>query len=387
MRAESRRRSWRRRLVGGGALLSVAFAGGGPGCAPPFDPPSKLSSLRLLAVTADKPYANPGDTVHFAITLEDALSTERSRNVEIVWFAGCFDPPGDAYYACYPQITGLLTAAGGKPPAGLFGIGRTFDLTLPEDIISRRPLPKAGPHYGIGYVFFAACAGKLQPIAPQGSGSAGSFPFGCFDDQGNPLGAESFVPGYTQVYSFEDGRANKNPIASAITLKEQGALGEAHPLASDDEGSPAGSGGSGGNGAGGTSATSGGASGASPYDHVSRCALGEQDLGASGCDKSGASCTVYELDVTVDPSVGEVDPDATSSDGSPLFESVWVDYYVDGGDLASGIKLLNDPVTGFVSDRSVAWYAPATPGRVTVWAVVHDSRGGTSVLRRFVVVD
>src|SRR4029079_13330971 len=93
-----------------------------------------------------------------------------------------------------------------------------FTLHLPPDLISRRPLPPDGPHYGVAYVFFAACAGTIKPVPPDSTGRAGSFPLGCFDAQDNRLGADSFVPGYTQIYSFEDGRTNDNPPVSGLTL-------------------------------------------------------------------------------------------------------------------------------------------------------------------------
>ena len=70
-----------------------------------------------------------------------------------------------------------------------------------------------------------------------------------------------------------------------------------------------------------------------------------------------------------------------------LTEAVWVDYYVDQGDLVQGIKLVNDAVKGFNDKREVTWIPPSEPGIANVWAVLHDARGGASVAQRLVRVE
>lgn len=411
-RRSSARRG-RRAILGGLAALALGAALAGPGCAPPFDSPSKIQALRILAVVADKPYAAPGDDVVFDMIYEDGTSSDDgggSRQVEILWFGGCFDPEGDQYYACYPQIAALFS--GGKPPAGLVGAGPSFTLTLPKDIVTRRPKPTDGsPHYGIGYVFFAICAGKLGPIAAQSSGKAGSFPFGCFDGDGHQLGPDSFVPGYTQVYAFEDGRPNANPEATDITIKEHAAAGDGfavndgsappanlEPALSADAQSPPlplspasvdGSPPELEPGLAPTPLTLQPMREESPYTRVARCDVPE-DSRQAGCGKPPnptQSCTTYDLKAIVAHDVGEIDPTATGADGAPLGESVWVDYYTDGGDLRSGIKLVNDPITGYIDDHEAEWVPPPMPGLVTIWAVLHDSRGGAGVVQRIILVE
>src|SRR6185437_2024111 len=156
--------------------------------------------------------AQPGDTVSFEMTYVDTFGRPPPT---VLWVGGCYDPDGDEYYLCYPQLEGggLGNIAKG---AGL----TTFSLTLPEDIITRRPKPTNGdPYYGLAYVFFAACEGTLTTQAPPDStGAAGAFPFACLDDQGNRLGADSFVAGYTQVYAFADGTTNHNPVVNGINF-------------------------------------------------------------------------------------------------------------------------------------------------------------------------
>lgn len=346
-------RHLRRTLLGLAALSLFACVAG-------FDPPSKVDSLRIFSVVADKPYANPGDEVTFTMTYHDGYPPpeEGPRPVQIVWIGGCFNPPGDQYFACYEQLADLFAGltSGGLPPAEYFAAGinlTEFKLTLPPDIVSSRPPPDTGPHYGLAYVFFAACAGTIGPVTDAG-GIAGAFPIGCFDPDGRRLGPESFVPGYTQIYSFADGRPNENPENQGISLDDE-------PLPEDFAEIPT----------------------------VKRCSVTEDDRRASGCGQQDptSDCTTYDIEVLVDPSVAEIDPDSTGKDGSMLTESVWVDYYADGGDLVRDIKLVNDAVKGFNDNREVTWIPPSEAGVVNLWAVLHDARGGASVAQRLVRVE
>lgn len=358
------------------AALACAVLGAplAPGCAAPFDPPSKVSSLRVFAVTADKPYAAPGDTVSFTMTYHDGLGDE-TRPVQVVWLGGCFDPEGDEYFQCYEQLAEVFEDVTSPTPGELFGVGLEFQLTLPEDIVSRRPVPKVGPHYGIAYVFFAACAGRLGIVPPEGTGNAGSFPLGCFDPEGNRLGSESFVPGYTQIYSFADGRVNANPVATGIAMGDHAGIEEdlttLTPIPEDE------------------------------IPTVKACPLTEDERRLQGCGAEDpfTTCDAYDLKVIVEPppgappgASGEVDPEGTSADGDPLTESVWVDFYIDGGDLDSDVKLVNDPVAGTIDQTNpragrVTWIPPDHAGLVTLWAVVHDARGGTAVVQRLIRVE
>lgn len=338
------------------ALTAGLFAApaASSGCAAGFAPISEVRSLRVLAVQADKPYANPGDEVSFEMTYHDGLGSDRP--VQIVWIGGCFDPPGDAYYGCYPQLASVFASGdlGQILGSGFVGLGETFKLTLPEDIISRRPKPTGGsPYYGIAYVFFLACAGTIGPATDEGSGLAGSFPIGCFDEEGNRLGADAFVPGYTQIYAFADGRENKNPEVLGITM-------DGAPLEDGKE--------------------------------VTSCKVSEEDrLGPPGCGRPDPfkECTSYTIDIVLpdDPErVAETDPDARQADGSYLREAVWVDYFTDNGSFDADIKLVSDAVEGLRDNHDVKWIGPSKPGPAHIWAVVHDARGGQTVIERELVV-
>ncbi len=347
------------------ALLLIALS-----CSPGFDPPSKVEALRILAVDADKPYAQPGEKVTLRMTVADGLrdANGQPRALQILWLGGCVDPDGDQYFLCFEQLAAVIgpLAAGGKlPPSDLVKLdvaapasdgapdAHDFTVTVPQDIVSRRPVPGAGPHYGIEYVFYAACAGKLAPAPLDKLGSTvPEFPVRCLDDDGKPQGPDSFVPGYTQIYSFEDGRRNSSPPTQAITL-DGANLAETPDMATT----------------------------------VAPCPLSDEDRRQRGCTRKSTTglCDEHELSAVV-PDAAEVMPDGGDEKGSALREVVWVSYYADRGDVETSIKLVSDARLGFQEDHSTKWTAPDRPGLVQIWAVTRDQRGGESVRRAFVRV-
>lgn len=357
----ARRASKARRAVLGGLALAAGVAALAPGCAGTFKPIGKVDKLRVFTVTTDTPYAQPGDTVTLTLEYADALDdgVEGPRNVQVLWIGGCFNPPGDLYFACFEQLASVFEGfdpSGGLPPE--LGFGPTYELTIPDDIVSSRP-PTAGDRYGIGFVFFLACAGTLGPIEDleaEGSGTAGAFPIGCFDDAGNRLGAESFIPGYTQVYAFEDGRVNQNPELAGLKL--DGAL---MPEGLD-----------------------------APVT-VERCALTEDERRApASCGRASPfeTCKAYELTLSLGETVAEPDPSGSTLYGGDLSEAVWVAYYTEGGDLERDIKLVSDATTGPLEEKSytVKWIPPDEPGVAVLRAVLRDNRGGSTLVTRYVRV-
>lgn len=374
-------KSYLRRAVLGALGAAALF---GPsvfsGCAVNFSPPGKINSLRVLAVTTDKPYVEPVPaeecatdpercTVRFHMEVYDGLGVEQTgeeRPINILWIGGCFNPEGDQYSLCiFPALAIFDQAKGGidaikngevpEFPAGLpVGVGKDFSVIVP-DIVSSRPEPTFGPHYGVGYVFFLACAGYFD-LLDEDPSAAGNFPIGCFDyETGKPQGAESFVPGYTQIYSFADGRMNGVPEILGLTID-----GEDIPEDLDQ------------------------------IPTIPACDVppDERNQPAS-CTREDAftACASYEIQVEVPEDVAEVDPEAKGDDGQPLTETVWVNYATDTGDFESDIKLVNDPQTGYQEKHKVRWIPPAEPGLATIWATVRDARGGSSFVVRYVRVE
>ena len=126
MSAPHRLGFWRSALPVG--LLAIAAL---TGCGPQFDPPSELKTLRVLGVKKDKPYAQPGDTVKLNLLWNDAQGRDDSE-IQRMFVGGCVNPPGDLYYGCFSQFG--QAGAGGLPPLGM---GNSFEVTLPSDIIAR----------------------------------------------------------------------------------------------------------------------------------------------------------------------------------------------------------------------------------------------------------
>ncbi len=58
--------------LAGLALLASVFAG----CSAEFDPSSRVTGLRVLAVRADNPYAPPGSTVNLTALAVDPAARE-----------------------------------------------------------------------------------------------------------------------------------------------------------------------------------------------------------------------------------------------------------------------------------------------------------------------
>jgi len=364
-----RLRSWLRWLLLG-AFLTVVLH---PSCTPGFDPISRINSVRILAVTIDEPYAQPGDTVTMRLTLTDGLGDAdgNPRQMQLLWVSGCFNPDGDQFFRCFEDFAKDLAplAEGGDLPKDLVKVdlalpssdgvpdAHEFSLTIPDDIVSSRPEPSSGPHYGIAYVFFAACAGQLRPAVLEnpGGGQVSDFPLECVDAAGEVLGNDSFIIGYTQVYAFADERQNANPPLEGLTLD-----GVPMPEGLDD------------------------------IPVVKTCAATYEQRRTASCGEDPtADCPVYELSPTFTEGqlIAEPDPDAENADGEPLGEVVWVSYFVTDGDVDPQLALVNDAQEGLQSDIGTEWTPPDEPGLYSIWAVVRDQRGGSAVVRRYVRVE
>jgi hypothetical protein len=332
-----------------GALSLLAAAG----CGPQFDPGNEIKTLRVLGVKKDKPYALPGDEVSLQLLWHDPKGR---KDVQRAFIGGCVNPPGDLYYGCFGQYG--QSAAQGQPPE--LGLGDSFKIKLPKDIISSRPPLEPGqPPYGLYIVFFAVCAGTISfdMSASAQSGSSG-LPVRCLDDDGAPLGSEDFVVGYSSIYSFEDA-TNTNP---AFELDADGRARfevAGNSLLADCVGE----------------ACQGAAAvevdcDAEPERCVEACA-----------DDGDAECP----DIEVKPGIAEnenVELDDVSSRlfGNNVTEQMWVNYYVDRGGM-SQVRLLNDATTGWNAKYRGELHAPKDAGPLQIWSVIHDNRGGMEFAR------
>lgn len=324
-------------------LLGVLLCG----CGPDFDPPDQLHSLRILGVEKDLPYAKPGETVNLKMLWEDA-SPKAGRDVQIAWSGPCFDPLGDVYYSCFTQasvVTGLK-------------IAETASVTMPADIISRRPAPTDARNapYGIAFVFFAACAGTLTPITTT---DATAFPIGCKDAAGNLLGSDDFVAGYTSIYSF-DKFSNNNPVISGFEFNGQKLDPSAFCLGDDCP--PI------------AEASSAAAIDCTVSPPDPRCIPTCSDDGKSACHGYAVRPTVDKTD----PLNQDQDGVSVMQLGHATGEQMWINYYTDGGGFKSPVRLLNDATAGWNDNYGTEFYASKEAKVSRVWALVHDNRGGVA---------
>jgi hypothetical protein len=316
----------RSNVLGRCLLLLVAVLAS---CGNDFDPVSKLESIRILASRADKPYATPGDSVELELLAIDGRK-DKSRPMALSWLpAPCIDPPGDAYYGCYPSFEG--TFARGVDLTLQLVSGSKLSLPIPADILTRSTSAQSGIPFGNVFAFSMACAGHVEYVGRRGS-SPQAVPFACFDASGMELGTGDFVFAYSRIFVFAD-RANANPVIDAFTADGQ-PIDPAVGLV---------------------------------VDHCPTPSHNGED----------ATCPTSALDVVVPPSSQELDTTNIDLDGSPLREGLWADYYVTGGKVRDDVRILYDARLGKVSSAN-EFEAPGIPGDVTMWAVVHDNRGGVS---------
>ncbi|MEM9694735.1 MAG: hypothetical protein AAGA56_19455 [Myxococcota bacterium] len=367
-------------------------------CTPGFDPVSKINTLRVLSVTIDEPYivmdleGSPDDEreVTFRMTVVDTGLNDSggSRPLQILWLGGCHNPLGDQFALCFDEIAagleGFNAETFNESGAGLGeatelssgvvvqadlasseisrGVPDAIEFTtvLPEDLIRSRERPSSGPYYGISYVFFAACAGTLAPapLETPGGGQSFDFPLDCLDAEGNSLGSDSFLIGYTQVYAFEDRRDNENPPIDGIAFRF------------GDEGDFFGI-----------------AEGMTDIPTLPACPVDEDARREAGCGANATEdCQTVQFQALIGD-VAEFDAAETDLDGNALRETVWVTYFADGGELEPSLSLVSDAVQGYQSEFETEWIPPDVPGVYSIWAVVRDQRGGSNVVQRFVNVE
>jgi len=322
-------------------------------CGEGFDPPEEIKTLRVLGVQkTPTSYPSPGETVHFNLLWHDPAG----RDAKVYWVAqdvdgqlraSCTNPPGDLFQACLP---GFLTATPIE--------AAEVDLTIDPEVLSSRPVPSEGQaHYGLSYVFFVVCAGDRVEPDPTQLKEGGSIPLKCMSGD-TQIGPEGFVVGYTALYTFE-GIANQNPALTGFEVGDN-ALSACHDAdCISGEAAP----------------------------EIDCASPDENPACIPACAEDGdASCPEIPLRPVVTPDLFEKDAVSKKYYMRDVEEQQWINYYVDRGSLRSGVRLLNDAQKGFNEDFGTDFFAPKEPGPVTIWAVAHDNRGGTSWTRTHVQI-
>lgn len=320
---------------------------------PAYDAPSLVNSLRVLAVRPDPASGAPGETVTLEMLLADGDPGEPPREVEVAWLAGCHNPASRLYFDCFPTLAAtareLSDAVVETPPdalpPGTFGVGPTFELPLPDDILSSAPVIQGDPvHFGVSYAFFMACAGEIRPRPRR----TDRVPLACVDPQsGSELDSRDFVQGFATVPTYE-GVRNTNPTLVSVRF---GSLEILSTLCTTD-------------------ADCDGLDGTEP--------------GKYGCSNAGFCAPVVPPCASDDEDCRylvfpEVDPaSAEGLPGGDGKEILWANFYATRGDFQSDAQLVNDRATGFIEEHGSYFFPPEHAGTVDVYVTVHDERGGAA---------
>jgi hypothetical protein len=330
------------------ALLSTA-------CGPELDPISRVETLRIIGVRKSAPYARPGERVELQMLYEDGSGEE--RDIETFFAFWCVNPPGDLFSQC------LSEPPNEEVGAQFVNNSSSFAIDLPQDSLRDSLIDPSLPRQGTAFVYFGVCAGHLEgelvkngvlnEDALSGATTGDALIPRCLDEDGNELGADDFVVGYSTIWIYEDLR-NENPIITGFEVN-----GKAVTLDCLDEECDA----------------------LFAVPELDGCVDGIPCLDA--CDEDGqiGICPEIEMSVQVEERSAEADSFAELAYGAQLEETLWVSYFVDRGSVSAPLRLVNDATEGWQSDYGSAILAPKDAGPLRVWAAVRDNRGGISWTR------
>jgi len=259
-------------------------------CEAEFDPGTQVSSLRVLAVQADIPYAHPGDTVRLQALSYDPLA----RPITWAW-AACPTPAGSSVDACLDQVR--ADAAAGELVVLAQGEGQdNIDVTIPLDALDGIPEP-ARPQALAG-VLSIACPGELE------LGDLGTpLPFRCTDPaSGAELDLHDTVVGVKRVF-LRASDVNENPSIDRV-------LFDGEEWLADD------------------------------IKEVDACATDDFDYDA--CE----SADRHRIAAVVDAQSFEAGSDEF---GGAFSEEVIVQHYATDGIFEDEVRIAEDPETGWVA--------------------------------------
>ena len=296
-------------------------------CGATFDPGTRVTDFRLLAVAVDKPYAAPGEEV----TATTLTVEPFGRPVTYAWTT-CVNPGDSTVNACLAAIQGA--AAAGRPPEIVQGQDRaSFTWKVPGDALSS--LPAFARSSATAGIVTVACPGTLQ-VARLDETPSGGLPFTCLEARtGAVLPYERFVVSVKRVFLRAQDR-NANPRLGALTWDgapwPESEMRETVACTNDTN----------------------------VFDD---CEGGEQHvIGASPA------------------------PDAVESGvdeyGVPFTEAAVVQYYASEGTFQFEARTLDTAPSG----TKWAARASARGSEVTMWFVIRDNRGGVSWVSRRVRV-
>jgi hypothetical protein len=258
-------------------------------CSDDFDPASRVSDLRLLAVQADQPFAQPGSDV----ALEALAFDPEARTISWGW-GTCLEDRSSLALDCLRALS--------------------FESLTIADDMPRHVLRMPETEAAFVGVVVVACPGRIVP------GDTEGVPLACLDAGGEPLPLSRFELGLKRVY-VRDPALNKNPAIAEVLW----------------DGSPW------------------------PEGELRR------DVCARGTEGSCASWSEHTVELHAPGAVEQ----SLDREQRPITEQVVAQFYATAGKFDADARVIEKP--------STTWRARAQDrGRVTLWFVVRDDRGGVS---------
>jgi hypothetical protein len=411
-----------RGLAAGCAALFVWLSS----CAPSgFQDEAQLQGgVRILASSADHPYAVPGQAVRVDVLAYDGRSAadRNTSPMHVYWFPlVCENPAQDAYYACFAQ---LASPDGGAPghvvgddasvEEGLEAAGEpepgadadtAADATMTDADLDASSDTNAGADSAAGVdVASDAEADAGSSVAPPvvstfsfvvpsdavsshpatpgttpygllvafnfacagqlmllpASGNPQAPPLGCVDSTGQLVGPDSYVFGYTRVYAYA-------PDAGTAGMNTNPVVDCVDIRGSALVGAATAGDGGGSSGSNGACAGMAPLIGTAPSLSVPRIVI--------PCTTSG-NCP----NIKIGP---HVTADSWEFVANGLHEEIWADYYSTFGTFTHDSTLLYDPTAGLIGTPSATdteFDPPASTAGLDgfLWIVVHDNRGGAA---------
>ncbi len=183
------------RVFGFAALLGTA-------CGSDFDPSSRITTLRVLAVKADVSYAHPGETVHLDVLADDPAARKITYG-----YSYCVNPELSTPQGCIAQLESDAQKSGSLPPFSVT-TDATYAIDVPANYLDQlSDAEKQNAQLG---VIVVACPGTLRP------GTSADAPYTCIDAAGNVLGLHDAIAGMKRIFVRSKDR-NANPLIGKVT--------------------------------------------------------------------------------------------------------------------------------------------------------------------------
>lgn len=309
-------------MATGGALTLALLAG----CDDNFDPVSRITDFRLLAVQADQSFAAPGEQVRLQTLFHEPFG----RPVVFGW-ATCTAPADTTVTACLQKRLEEVAASGEELLTVIEPGLSEYSVTIPVDLWEQ-VAEGARKNTTVG-VITVACPGELGYADPT-TLKLGELPFVCRDaNTGLELGYERYALSVKRIF-IRDVDRNIDPLITNVLWD-----------------------------------------GVSwPADQVQQAIPCSNDSNNFENCKDGQK---YKIKVEVPPESFESGVDQY---GTPYDEQVIVQYYATEGAFEFEVRTADIGETQWVARQS------ATGQLLTFWFVVRDDRGGVTWTTRQVQV-